>query len=679
MAIRLTNSFPAKQWLTFVSFLLLFTSCFPPGDKVPDRIIIDFNQADQQRLRNFQDQLNTDSLATYLKDADPSLRYLAALGFGSLGTKEAKNYIDTLGQLLNDDYYNIRSAAAFSLGQIADPAAAPLLTQAFQKTDSLYLAKAFRKNILEAVGKCADKKLLPLLAAVDYSATDTLILEGQALGIYHFGLRGFTDPKGTKRMADYLQKDEYDLSVNFIAANYFFRNPTIDFNEYTNVLIKQFQSTEDPRVRMALAIVLGRTKDANALDALFQQFPREQDFRVKCNILRALGNFNYREVEPIFSAALNNKNFHLSKTATDFFLEHGTFYDCQRYIQRAKLDTALHINIRHQLLGAANKHLPFSADASRFSIMQILEKSFVEDLNIENKCSAIDAIGQFGWYYRRVFDLGKSSPNEIVRSRATQVLKQISDRPDFDAFFGAGRNRVRRELANFFSEAISSKNVGAMAHAAQALVNPDRNYPELFTGTSVLSVAKSGLDLPKEVETFDLLQKTIDHFNGVQNINLSKPNTDYKIDWEIFGQLPLNPVITLVTDRGDIKMELFPNAAPGSVVNIYQLTNSGFFNGLNFHRVIANFVIQGGCPRGDGYGSLDYSIRSEFSQLKYDQAGMVGMASAGPHTECTQFFITHGPAMHLNGRYTIFGKVIEGLNVVHSIEPGDKIIRATTN
>jgi len=84
-------------------------------------------------------------------------------------------------------------------------------------------------------------------------------------------------------------------------------------------------------------------------------------------------------------------------------------------------------------------------------------------------------------------------------------------------------------------------------------------------------------------------------------------------------------------------------------------------------------VMQGGCPRGDGYGSLDYSIRSELAHLHYDQAGYVGMASAGNHTECTQFFITHSPTPHLDGEYTIFARVTGGMDVVYASRVGDRI------
>ena len=124
-------------------------------------------------------------------------------------------------------------------------------------------------------------------------------------------------------------------------------------------------------------------------------------------------------------------------------------------------------------------------------------------------------------------------------------------------------------------------------------------------------------------------------------------------------------------------LQLWPTVAPGSVANIMDLAQTGFLNDKAFHRVVPNFVIQGGSPTGDAYGSLDYSIRSEFSDLHYDEEGLLGMASAGPDTEGPQFFITHSPTLHLDGRYTLFGKVSKGMDVVHSIQVGDRILEAS--
>jgi len=110
------------------------------------------------------------------------------------------------------------------------------------------------------------------------------------------------------------------------------------------------------------------------------------------------------------------------------------------------------------------------------------------------------------------------------------------------------------------------------------------------------------------------------------------------------------------------------------VANFVALTQSGFFNGKNFHRVVPNFVVQGGDPRGDGWGGTNYSLRSEFANLRYLE-GYVGMASAGKDTESCQWFITHSPTPHLDGRYTIFAKVITGMQVVHQLEIGDELVR----
>ena len=118
---------------------------------------------------------------------------------------------------------------------------------------------------------------------------------------------------------------------------------------------------------------------------------------------------------------------------------------------------------------------------------------------------------------------------------------------------------------------------------------------------------------------------------------------------------------------------MYASEAPGSVANFVTLAKDDFYDGKPIHRVVPNFVIQGGCPRGDGYGSLDYTIRTELPQLYYEEEGLIGMASAGLHTEGTQWFITHSPTMHLSGKYTIFGKVSDGMDVLQNIRVGDVI------
>ena len=139
-----------------------------------------------------------------------------------------------------------------------------------------------------------------------------------------------------------------------------------------------------------------------------------------------------------------------------------------------------------------------------------------------------------------------------------------------------------------------------------------------------------------------------------------------------------NPVITITMDNGDvIKAELYPEIAPVSVNNFISLVKKGFYDGLTFHRVIEGFMIQGGCPLGNGTGGPGYTIRGEFSQngfhnpLKHE-AGVLSMARAmHPDSAGSQFFIMHKAAPHLDGAYAAFGKVTGGLDVVNKIAETD--------
>jgi peptidyl-prolyl cis-trans isomerase B (cyclophilin B) len=136
--------------------------------------------------------------------------------------------------------------------------------------------------------------------------------------------------------------------------------------------------------------------------------------------------------------------------------------------------------------------------------------------------------------------------------------------------------------------------------------------------------------------------------------------------------------ISMETTRGTIELEMYPQFAPKTVNNFVFLTKEGYYDGVSFHRVIANFVIQGGDPTGTGAGGPGYKFEDEFNNnpLKHER-GVMSMANAGPGTNGSQFFITHSPQPHLNGKHTVFAKVTSGLEVVDAIRQGDKMIKVT--
>ena len=150
--------------------------------------------------------------------------------------------------------------------------------------------------------------------------------------------------------------------------------------------------------------------------------------------------------------------------------------------------------------------------------------------------------------------------------------------------------------------------------------------------------------------------------------------------WDSQPAMQIDPAksygATIETNRGTIELELSSKDAPKTVNNFVFLAREGFYDGGTFHRVINDFMIQGGDPTGTGRGGPGYSFEDEVdgNPLRHER-GVISMANAGPNTNGSQFFITHAPQPHLNGKHTVFGKVVKGQDVVDAIEQGDRMER----
>lgn len=137
-------------------------------------------------------------------------------------------------------------------------------------------------------------------------------------------------------------------------------------------------------------------------------------------------------------------------------------------------------------------------------------------------------------------------------------------------------------------------------------------------------------------------------------------------------------VATIETNRGTIKIELFADKVPKTVKNFEDLVAKGFYDGLKFHRVIEDFMVQTGCPSGTGTGGPGYKFADEFHpSLKHTGPGILSMANSGPNTNGSQFFITHVPCPWLDGKHSVFGKVTTGQDIVDSIKQGDTMTKVT--
>lgn len=657
------------------NLILLFTlvpavfSCIPIEEDFAE-IALDVKDPSIQKLVDYQDHRQSDSLLPYFKEQDPKLRYAAAMAFASI---RDSNYVDTLAYLLADNSDYVRAAAAYALGQIGSPKSIPFLLNAFEQFDTAGFHSISNRAILEAVGKCGNADLLSSMSTVTtYEAKDTALLEGQALGIFRFAQRRIIDGKGTKRMLDLVLDPEIPLSVQVIAANYLYRFNNINIDSvYIPRLLDLCSTAKDYRLKMTLVMAVAKTRHSTAKDTLMALFSKESDFRVKCNIISALGNFNYSETQALVVQALKDKNLHIAGRAAQFFLDHGISDDGTFYWRTAK-DT-LPWSVQIVLYRAANRHIPAYFADTRGQLNYELRRKFEQSVNPFEKASILMALAEFPWNYRYIYEKSSTDSSAIVKTGGMDALKFISDKDDFKTFFGAGYRSASRELAGYFRQAILSKDPGWVTVASEALIHPDREYATYLDSLTFLEQTLKKLQLPQEIEPYNALKKAVDWFNGQKNSQPYQVPFNHPIDWKVLETFDLDTKVVIRTTKGTIGLSLLFDKAPGTAINFIKLATSGFYTGKLFHRVVPNFVIQGGCPRGDGYGSLNYSIRSELAQQYYDAEGYIGMASAGNDTEGTQFFITHAPAMHLDGRYTIFAKVTSGMDVVYNIEPGDKI------
>ena len=135
---------------------------------------------------------------------------------------------------------------------------------------------------------------------------------------------------------------------------------------------------------------------------------------------------------------------------------------------------------------------------------------------------------------------------------------------------------------------------------------------------------------------------------------------------------------TIETDRGTIRIELFDDKTPKTVANFEKLAGDGFYDGLKFHRVIADFMVQTGCPQGTGTGDAGYKFDDEFhADLKHTAPGILSMANAGPNTNGSQFFITHVATPWLDRKHSVFGRVLEGQDIVDAVQQGDIMNKVT--
>ncbi len=602
------------------------------------------------RIYQLQDKGDTEGLLLYFEDISAERRAAAALAFASVQDSSTMQQLSYL--LLDDDSSRVRRSAAFAIGQLGRREAAAILSRALDQEE----IPIVRREIMEALGKSVGPEDIDLLG-LDARENDSLELEGLAWGCYRAGIREVHNDRITRNMVRLLDST-YAYPVRLGAAHYLARSPKLQLSAYAAPLLQAAHSDRAANVRMACMTALKNIKTKAVLRLLQKSCVSDPDYRVRINALRSLGNFSLSASQKTIEKALSDSHVPVRITAAQLVQEKsGTKHSDWLGRQVEKSENP---RVRALLFSALVQH-----DEGRDSSQQVKE-AYQKAKDPYEKALLLQALEHDLMAYPFVVTETYRTSTPVVSTAGVNTLINMRRKKDFP-------EDLKEEFADIFKTIIETGDLAMVGLVSQLIADPGMDFKNYYEHPDFLREARSKLHLPRDNEAVQHLETAIAFFEGIPREEVQIKNTyNHPIDWSLVRQVSKGQRARIQSSKGIITIELMIETAPGSTANFITLAKAGYYDEKYFHRVVPNFVAQGGCHRGDGWGSEDYSLRSEFSLLHYD-TGYIGMASAGKDTEGTQWFITHSPTPHLDGRYTIFAKVVEGMAVVHALEMGDHI------
>lgn len=644
-----------KKSYTFLFALAAFAACRQQPQQsmtattdTPSQHINKFSDATLRELYTLQDERKTAELLNFLNHPKPQYRREAALAFASVQDTLA---IPQLLTSLSDTSAAIRTASAYALGQIGHKKAQQAMIRHLQQEQR----PAVQAEVLEALGKLADSGGLNFL--VNYQAANETAQAGQAWGLYRAGLRQISSAQAVEKAVQWLTESK-SYEVRLAAAHQLARTPKLDLSPYRQQLTTVVTSDESADVRMAVAQAFAKVNARDKASLLSGIVQSDPDYRVRLSAIRSMAGLEFEEIDKAILAGLTDQNINTAVATAEFLQANHAGVDTNTL--RKALAQVEDGRVRAGLIWVILRNSPDKAKLS-----QEYQQLYLRTDNPYDKAHLLKALSADYKNYQFIAKETFAASQPVIGTYGMEALTAMRQQGDFP-------KALEQDFADIFKQGIASGDVSLAGLAAGVIRNPKLNFREVYRDYAFLTEAQQKLVLPRDMETNIELQKTIDYLSGKEQSETPKNPFTHPIDWKLVQTLHPDQQVVIETEKGVITLELFVEDAPGSVANFVELVNKQFFDGLYFHRVVPNFVAQGGDKRGDGWGSSDYSIRSEFAPLHYRE-GYVGMASAGKDTESNQWFITHSPAPHLDGRYTIFAKVVEGMEVVHQLEVGDKI------
>lgn len=600
-------------------------------------------------------------LLEYLSDPDPETRVRAVQALGRI---EWPGTAIQIARLLADSVESVRLETAFALGQLQDSNSIFPLVDHLRTEASVDVKCA----LIEALGKIGNPVTSSTITSFA-TDPDPRIRSHVALALSHLQKHGSTrdlielsrdsvddvqwkavfalsrtgDSTAIGRLR-WCLKDSVDLMRQYAARGLDMLQDSASLRNLTDRLRRE----KDDMVKATLIRTIGHVGDRKALKSLLNVLSGKNRDHIKAEAIAAIGMLKLDKAFAKLTPFLDDENRVLQRNAIvaiakvnpDYFMENvGSYLDGADWFIK---------------FGIIDGLAAVGTEQAYAMVVELLGDS---DVRVRRK--ALDAMIAFE--SEDVIDHAAEAldhPDFSVAITAIGIIDSLKDRSFTEQMADAYDRHARDEdpdlrltVVETFSKWVDSTSPDPKIVDLFNLALEDSDY--LVREAAVAGFLKIGEDRSSKLGHFET-DITYDNYAN------------------IYERWTTNPKAVIKTNRGSIKVELLYDVAPKTVANFVDLVTSGFYDQKIWHRVIPAFVIQAGCPRGDGWGGPGYTIRCEYNRKRYSR-GTMGMARAGKDTGGSQIFIAHTALPHLDGRYTAFGQVISGMRVVDRIMVGDSI------
>lgn len=667
-------------------FIAIFAivSCQPESDSVDAEPYADIDRDILAQILMLEDQRNPDmeTFGPLLTDDNPSVRARACLALGRIGNLAAADPFreDVEEILASDEDPGVRAMAAFALGEAEEHDSVAALTEAISDDDSE--VRAYASEALGKVGETDDAEtLVPLI-------TDDPAIEVREVTLLSSWR---LNSERTAEAAFNLLK-EGSMQLKKSAAFHLSRNTASSSMPWDAEVFRRMTADSDPEMRKYAARLIVHMDDPEVSGPVIRNLLADDEIPVKVNAWRTASRVGFPVAAKTMMDTLNMKNAHMQLTVLQSVgpvLQNISansaelFESYQPVIERITefVDTP-----DGAIAAAAVQALSFDFEGNPLPSML---SELLADERIPVRTYALAFAAASGYSdFDGVLASALQDSSSQVRMAAVNILRNRNDEKTQARFI----DLLNDDDPVIVSVAASRFQQGPVRDALDPLINAYERFKEDSNIEAVQGILQALAAYPSFEKARNALKDALENspsrvvrehaaaslvsqmgpevFEHVGPAEATKELDFYR---NAVDTVRKYPGLKVTTTRGSFSYRFKTEQATLTANNVISLARKNYFDGITIHRVIPDFVAQMGCPRGDGWGGPGYDIRCEINTLRYER-GAVGMALSGKDTGGSQWFITLSPQHHLDGGYTIFATMTEGMEVADSLLPGDKII-----